>query len=122
MAGFDATLGGSGATSYISIETADDLLLNTFNGTWQGNTAAESQYLMAATFWLEQVLMRAQGAARATTPTCPRLWLAALWGRCDGIGATCAFIPRDVQWATAISAVELTANPNLIGGDWWPWQ
>ena len=42
MAGFDATLGGSAATSYISIDEADALLANTqYNGAWRGNTEAE---------------------------------------------------------------------------------
>ena len=55
MAGFDATLGGATATSYISIAEADAFLANTqYTGTWQGNTEAEkSKYLNAATFWLD---------------------------------------------------------------------
>ena len=57
MAGFDATMGGSTATSFISIDEADALLLNTqYNTLWQGNTEAEkSQHLCAATFWLDQI-------------------------------------------------------------------
>ena len=57
MAGFDATLGGSAATSYITDAEADALLVNTqFNSQWQGNTTAEKQqHLVAATFWLDQV-------------------------------------------------------------------
>ena len=57
MAGFDATLGGSTATSYITIAEADEFLANTrFTATWQGNTEAQkSEYLVAATFWLDQV-------------------------------------------------------------------
>ena len=57
MAGFNSTLGGSEATSYISIDEADSLLINTrYNTAWQSNTEAQkSEYLVSATFWLDQL-------------------------------------------------------------------
>ena len=69
MAGFDATLGGATATSYISIAEADAFLANTqYTGTWQGNTEAEkSKYLNAATFGWTRWIMRALVAAPAQT-------------------------------------------------------
>ena len=120
MAGFDATLGGSTATSYISIDEADALLLNTrYNPTWQGNTEAEkSQYLVSATFWLEQVTYAGTRCSPSTDN--PALPQALAWPRsgatCDGVEANCSFIPKAIKQATAILAVELTANPDIIGG------
>ena len=44
MAGFDATLGGATATSYISIARGRCLSDNTqYTGTWQGNTEADEE-------------------------------------------------------------------------------
>ena len=100
MAGFDATLGGSAATSYISIDEADGLLTNTrYNTAWQGNTEAEkSEYLVSATFWLDQLKY---GGTRCNPSTDnPPLPQALSWPRsgasCDGVEATCAFIPNQV--------------------------
>ena len=120
MAGFDATLGGSTATSYISVDEADGLLLNTrYNPTWQGNTEAEkSQYLVSATFWLEQLTYAGTRCSPSTDN--PALPQALAWPRsgatCDGVEASCGFIPKQIKQATAILAAELTANPDIIGG------
>ena len=120
MAGFDATLGGSAATSYISVDEADALLLNTrYNPTWQGNTEADkSQYLVSATFWLEQLTYAGTRCSPSTDN--PPLPQALAWPRsgatCDGVEATCGFIPKQIKQATAILAAELTANPDIIGG------
>ena len=120
MAGFDSTLGGSAATSYISIAEADALLANTqFNATWQGNTEAQkSQHLVAATFWLDQI----DYAGERCNPSTDNADLpqALSWPRsgvtCDSVTATCAFIPKAVQNATAMLAVQLSVNPELITG------
>ena len=120
MAGFNATLGGSDATSYISIEVADALLANTqYIGTWQGNTEAQkSEYLVAATFWLDQIDYAGTRCNPSTDN--PALPQALSWPRsgatCDGVEATCAFIPAQVQQATAMLAVNLTAKPDAISG------
>ena len=120
MAGFDATLGGSAATSYITVDEADALLLNTqYNGAWQGNTEAEkSKYLVAATFWLDQI----DYAGTRCNPSTDNdaLPQALAWPRsgatCDGVEATCAFIPKAIKNATALLAVNLSANPEAITG------
>ena len=120
MAGFDATLGGSTATSYVSIDEADALLLNTrYNGTWQGNTEAEkSQHLVSATFWLEQLTYAGTRCSPSTDN--PALPQALAWPRsgatCDGVEATCSAIPAAIKQATVMLAAELTANPDAIGG------
>ena len=120
MAGFDATLGGSAATSYITVDEADALLSNTqFSTQWQSNTEAEkSQYLNAATFWLDQV----DYAGTRCNPSTDNAALpqALAWPRsgatCDGVEATCAFIPAGIKNATALLAVNLSAKPDAITG------
>ena len=120
MAGFDATLGGSAATSYISIDEADALLTNTqYTTAWQSNTEAEkSEYLVAATFWLDQI----DYAGTRCNPSTDNEALpqALKWPRsgatCDGVEATCAFIPTAIKNATAVLAVNLSANPEAITG------
>ena len=120
MAGFDPTLGGSAATSYISVVEADAILLNTrYNPTWQGNTEADkSKYLNAATLWLET--LDYVGTRCNPSRDNANLPQALKWPRsgatCDGVEATCSFIPRDIQYATAILAATLTANPDAITG------
>ena len=120
MAGFDPTLGGASATSYISIAEADDFLSNTqYTTTWQGNTEAEkSKYLNAATFWLNTLDYVGTRCHPSTDNAA--LPQALKWPRsgatCDGVEATCSFIPNSVKYATAILAVNLTANPDAITG------
>ena len=120
MAGFNPTLGGSVATSYISVAEADDILSNTqYTGTWQGNTEAEkSKYLNAATFWLETLDYQGERCSPSTDN--PALPQSLKWPRsgaiCDGVEATCAFIPNDIKLTTAILAANLTAKPDAITG------
>ena len=120
MAGFNSTLGGSASTSYISIAEADDLLSNTrYTATWQGNTEAQkSDHLVSATFWLDQ--LNYVGTRCSPSTDNPALPQALRWPRsgasCDGVEATCTTIPRQIQWATAVLAVELSANPGAING------
>ena len=120
MAGFDPTLGGSNATSYIDIAEADALLANTqYNTAWQANTEAQkSEYLVAATFWLDQVDYKGTRCNPSTDN--PALPQALAWPRsgasCDGVEATCAFIPKAIKNATALLAVNLSANPEAITG------
>ena len=120
MAGFNSTLGGSASTSYISIAEADDLLTNTrYTTTWQGNTEAQkSEYLVSATFWLDQ--LNYVGTRCSPSTDNPALPQALSWPRsgasCDGVEATCATIPRQIKSATAVLAVELSANPGAING------
>ena len=120
MAGFDSTLGGSTATSYISIDEADSLLTNTrYITTWQGNTEAQkSEYLVSATFWLDQ--LKYVGTRCSPSTDNSALPQALSWPRsgasCDGVEATCASIPNQIKSATAILAAELTANPGAING------
>ena len=120
MAGFDATLGGSTATSYVSIAEADALLTNTrYNKTWQSNTEAQkSEYLVSATFWLDTLDYVGTRCSPSTDNSA--LPQALKWPRsgatCDGVEATCAFIPNEIKQTTAILAANLSANPEAITG------
>ena len=120
MAGFDATLGGSTATSYVSIAEADALLTNTrYNTTWQSNTEAQkSEYLVSATFWLDT--LDYVGTRCSPSTDNPALPQALKWPRsgatCDGVEATCAFIPNEIKQTTAVLAANLSANPEAITG------
>ena len=120
MAGFNSTLGGSASTSYISIAEADDLLTNSrYNTTWQSNTEAQkSEYLVSATFWLETLNYGGTRCSPSTDDA--NLPQALKWPRsgisCDGVEATCAFIPNPIKHTTAILAANLTANPEAITG------
>jgi len=120
MAGFNATLGGAEATSYISIEEADNLLTNTrYTKTWQGNTEAQkSEFLVSATFWLDQLTYA--GTRCHPSSDDPAKPQALSWPRsgasCDGVEATCASIPNQIKTAAAILAAELSVNPGAING------
>ena len=120
MAGFDPTLGGSAATSFIDIAEADALLTNThYSKVWQSNTEAQkSEYLVSATVWLET--LDYQGTRCSPSTDNPALPQSLKWPRsgavCDGVEATCAFIPKEVRMATAVLAAQLSANPEAITG------
>ena len=120
MAGFDATLGGATATSYISIAEADALLTNTrYNTTWQSNTEAQkSEYLVSATFWLDTLDYAGTRCSPSTDN--PALPQALKWPRsgatCDGVEATCSFIPNEIKQTTAVLAANLSAKPDAITG------
>ena len=120
MAGFDATLGGSAATSYVSIAEADALLTNTrYNTAWQANTEAQkSEYLVSATFWLDT--LDYVGTRCSPSTDNPALPQALKWPRsgatCDGVEATCSFIPNEIKQTTVVLAANLSANPEAITG------
>ena len=120
MATFDSTLGGSAATSYVTVNEADVFLANTrFTATWQGNSEEQkTQFLNAATSYLDVV----QYAGTRCNPSTDNANLpqALSWPRsgasCDGVQATCAAIPKAIKEATILLAVNLSANPDAISG------
>jgi len=73
---------------------------------------------MAATFWLDQL----DYAGTRCNPSTDEESLpqALAWPRsgasCDGVDATCAFIPAGIQRATALLAVNLSVTPDAITG------
>ena len=118
MSGFDATLGGSASTSYITDAEADALLLNTqYNTQWQSNTAAEKQqHLTAATFWLDQ--LNYAGTRCSPSTDNPALPQALSWPRsgatCDAVEATCAFIPKEIKQRHSARGCEPVSEPQAI--------
>ena len=93
-------------------------LANTrFTATWQGNTEAQkSEYLVAATFWLDQVDYAGTRCSPSTDNDA--LPQALAWPRsgatCDGIEATCSFIPSGIKSATAVLAVTYQPVPTQL--------
>ena len=119
MPAFNATLGGSAATSYISVTQADDYyaggLLEQY---WTPLTQAEKEAaLMAATLQLETLLY----AGTRCTPSSddPSLEQALQWPRsdaiCKGIAAACDLLPQAVVEATAWLALQLHTAPPTPG-------
>lgn len=119
MATFDATLGGSAATSYISVAQADDWYLGTTREpNWTALTVPEKEAaLMASTFQLEP--LRYAGSRCSPSSDDPALEQALQWPRsdatCRGIATTCSMLPREVIAATAYLALELHTSPPSVG-------
>ena len=119
MATFDATLSGSKATSYISLERATELATDTpYEATWTGfSEAQQKQSLNAATGWLETLTYGGTrcGVPSSDDPTKPQ---SLLWPRsgvtCNGYTAACDLIPYKIEWAELMIAVQLAQDPNAI--------
>ncbi len=115
---FNSVLGGSDATSYISVATADAIWANTLNDVaWSALTELEKQQsLMASTNALEA--LRFSGVRCAPSTDDANLQQALQWPRngymCKGIQATCGSIPRQVEQACAYLALNLYNDPNAI--------
>lgn len=119
MPAFDATLGSSVATSYISVAQADDYYLGTMREPdWSALTQQEKEAaLIAATRGLETL----DYAGTRCTPASddPALEQALQWPRsdatCKGLAATCAMLPRAILEATAYLALQIHTNPPSLG-------
>ena len=119
MATFDATLSGSKATSYVSIERATELVTDTpQEGLWTGMSEAEQKSaLNGATFWMETL---SYGGTRCGVPSVddPTKPQALQWPRsgvsCNGLSAECSLIPYKIEWAEVMVALQLHQNPNAI--------
>ena len=115
---FNATLGGSNATSYISVAAADGVWANTLNNAaWTALTEEEKQQaLMASTTALEA--LRYSGIRCSPSTDDANLQQALQWPRngytCKGITCTCAAIPKQIEQATAYLALNLYNDPNAI--------
>lgn len=120
MPAFDATLGSSVATSYVSVAAADDYYLGTMRqADWDALTQPEKEAaLTAATSGLETLTY----AGSRCTPSSddPLLEQALQWPRsdatCKGITAACTMLPKEITAATCYLALELHANPPAVGG------
>lgn len=119
MAAFDSTLGGSVATSYIDVTTADAYYLGTMQeAAWAALTTAEKEAaLMAATSGLETLEYAGTRCAPSTDD--PLLDQSLQWPRfgatCKGITAVCTMLPKEIVAATSFLALSLHMNPPSIG-------
>ena len=119
MAVFDATLSGSKATSYVSLERAVELVTDTpQEASWTAMSEAEQKSsLNVSCMWLETLVF---GGSRCGIPSSddPDKPQALQWPRsgvtCNGYTAVCSLIPYKVEWAQVLLAVQLFENPGAI--------
>ena len=118
MATFDATLGGSAATSYVDVAYADAFFAGSLYETeWTALTVTEKEAaLMAATTVMET--LRWMGTRCSPSTDDPALPQQLSWPRsdvsCDGIAAACTFVPREVRDACCRLALQLHTAPPPI--------
>ncbi len=114
----DSLLGGSASNSFASVAEADAYAANAWWGaTWLALTAGEKEVaLISATSGLETITWAGTRCSPSTDD--PLLPQALSWPRsgvtCDGVEATCAFIPSDVLRATYELAYQLSQNPGAL--------
>jgi len=117
----DATLGGSASNSYIDLAVADGLAANLPGGAdWVANTSDEdrSLALITATMWLETLNYKGDRCSPSTDD--PSLPQRLKWPRsgitCDGVVATCSFIPDQIKVAEVLLAIQYTSSPSSFPG------
>jgi len=120
MAAFDATLGGSVATSYVDVATADAYYAGGMqDAAWQALTQPEKEAaLMAATSSLEALTFAGNRCSPSSDD--PLLEQSLQWPRsdatCKGIAAACTMLPKEIVQATCFLALELHTTPPTVGG------
>ena len=120
MAGFDSTLGGSAANSYISLAEADSFFeFNVYQTQWDAfDDDAKRAALVQATFYMETISWAGTRCNPSTDDATLPQNLS--WPRsgasCDGIQATCAAIPKAIRDAQALLALNLATSPDSISG------
>ena len=115
-----ATLGGATSNSYVTGVTADQFAeLQSWNSVWLGKTESERTIaLLQAAKWLDTI---DYGGTRCNPSTdSSSLPQKRSWPRsgvsCDGVEATCAFIPQAILDAQCLIAYNLVVNPEMITG------
>lgn len=120
MATFDATLGGSEANSYVTLDAADSFFeFSVYQTQWDAFTDAEKQAaLVQACGFLETVDFK--GTRCSPSSDDENLPQSLSWPRsgasCDGVAAACSFIPKEVREAQCLLALNLATNPDAITG------
>ena len=115
-----ATLGGSTSNSYVTGVAADQFAaLQAWNADWLGKTESERTVaLLSAAKWLDTVDFAGDRCNPSTDDAA--LPQRRSWPRsgvtCDGITATCAFIPQAILDAQCLIAYHLVMDPTLIIG------
>ena len=113
-------LGGADSNSYVSgAETDSFAALQSWGDAWLAKSESERTIaIVSACSWLETVDWE---GTRCTPSTTDDLVPQALsWPRsgasCDGVGASCSFIPTDVKRAQMLLSYQLVVNPDAITG------
>ena len=120
MPAFNATLGSSTATSYISVAQADDWYAGTLNeDAWTALDDDQKQAaLVAATRALETLTYAGVRCTPSTND--PAKEQALQWPRsgatCKGITAVCGALPQAIIDATAYLALNLYSSGTIGGG------
>ena len=115
-----ATLGGATSNSYVSGTAADQFAaLQSWNDVWLGKTESERTIaLLNAAKWLDTVDFAGTRCNPSTDSSAlPQM---RAWPRsdvsCDGVAATCSFIPQAILDAQCLIAYNLLVNPEMITG------
>ena len=115
-----ATVGGSTSNSYVTGADADAFAeFQSWDSTWLGKTESERTIaLVNAAKWLDTIDYEGTRCTPSTdVGTVPQ---ALSWPRsdasCDGIAATCSFIPKEIKEAQILIAYNLVVNPELVTG------
>ena len=115
-----STVGGSTSNSYVSGAEADAFAaFQSWEAAWLAKTESERTIaLVNACRWLETI---DYGGTRCDPSSDDGALPQALaWPRsdvtCDGIEATCAFIPKAIKEAQILVAYNLVIDPELITG------
>lgn len=114
------TIGGHDSNSYVSGTDADQFAaLQSWESAWLGKTESERTIaLLNAAKWIDTISFGGTRCSPSTDDeTLPQ---ARAWPRsgvsCDGVEATCAFIPQAIKDAQILTAYNLALNPELITG------
>ena len=115
-----ATVGGSTSNSYVTGAEADSYAeFQSWNDAWLGKTESERTIaLINACRWLDTV----DFAGTRCNPSSDDgdLPQALSWPRsdvsCDGVAATCSYVPKEIKEAQILIAYYLVIDPGLITG------
>lgn len=113
-------VGGARSNSYVSGTEADEYAaFQSWDATWLGKTESERTIaLVNACRWLDTIDFAGTRCDPSTTDAANPQSLS--WPRsgatCDGVAATCAFIPKEIKEAQILIAYNLAVNPELITG------
>ena len=115
-----AIVGGATSNSYITGANADlHFELQSTNSVWQGKTEGERTIaLLNAAKWLDTIEfagIRCDPSVDSSALPQRRKWPRSD-AFCDGVEATCSYIPQAILDAQCLIAINLLVNPDLITG------
>ena len=113
-------VGGAKSNSYVSGTEADEYAeFQSWNDTWAAKSESERTIaLVNACRWLDTIDFGGNRCSPSTTDeTTPQ---SLMWPRsdvaCDGVEASCSFIPKEIKEAQILIAYNLVVNPEMITG------